>query len=101
MNIIQQDSAESDMKSILLCVGGLHIQMSFLGICHLLAGSGLQQSLKTIFADNAVGHILSRKAISRAICAHFIVDAALNAMLMSQTFSIHPPQEQNLEMKYQ
>ena len=41
-----------------------------------------------------IGYIL-RKAISRAIHAHFVVDMALNAVLMSQQFSIHPPQEKD------
>ena len=93
--IIQQEPTENDLKSIVLRLGGLHIQMRFLGgIGHLIAGSGLQELLKPIYADNAVGHILSRKPISSVNCAHFIVDAALNAMLMAQAFSIHLSQEQ-------
>jgi hypothetical protein len=94
MTIIQQATAESELKSIVLRLGGLHMQMSFLGsMGHLMAGSGLREVLETIYAENAVGHILTGKAIARAVRAHFIVDAALNVMLMSETFNIHHTQE--------
>ena len=89
MTIIQQKQTDSDLKSKVLRLGGLHMQMSFLGsIGHLMAGSGLQELLETIYAENAVLHILNGKAISRAIRAHFLVDAALTSILMSQTFNI-------------
>ena len=42
--------------------------MSFLGsIDHLMAGSGLQELLETVYAGNGVKHMLSGKAVSRAI----------------------------------
>ena len=87
--IIQQEPAESKLKSIVLRLGGLHIQMSFLGsIGHLMAGTGLQEVLETIYADNAAGYMLSGKAISRALHGHFLVDAALIALLMLKSFGI-------------
>jgi hypothetical protein len=76
--------------------------MSFLGsIGHLMAGSGLREVLETIYAENAVGHILTGKAISRAVRAHFIVDAALNTMLMSETFNVHVNLPQEEETRYE
>jgi len=45
-----------------------------------MAGSGLRELLELIYASNAVDHILTGKAIARAVRAHLIVDAALNAL---------------------
>ena len=66
--------------------------MSFLGcIGYLMAGSGLQEVLQLIYASNAVVHMLSGKAIARAVWAHLIVDAALNALVLAKTFCVPLP----------
>ena len=63
--------------------------MSFLGcIGHIMAGSGIEEMLELVYAKNVVPHILSGKALARAIRGHFLVDAAQNAMLVSDTFSL-------------
>ena len=56
--------------------------MSFL-VCtgRLAAGSGLQQLLEVVFAQNSVTHMLTGKAIARAVRGHFLADAVLNAEL--------------------
>ena len=65
------------------------MQMSFLGtIGHLMAGSGLHEMLDLIYASKAVDHILSGKAIARAVRAHLLVDAALNTLLASKAFNL-------------
>ena len=46
-----------------------------------MAGSSLQEVLEVVFVPNAVVHILSRKAYSRAVRVHLLIDAALNALL--------------------
>ena len=79
-NIIQTEPADSDLRKVILRLGAFHTEMSFLGtIGHLMAGSGLRELLELIYASNAVDHILTGKAIARAVRAHLIVDAALNA----------------------
>ncbi len=68
----------SDLKDI---IRGFHAEMSFLGcIGYLMAGSGLQEVLELIYASM---HMLSGKAIARAVWAHLIVDAALNALVLA------------------
>ena len=85
LNIILNEPSGSDVKSIVLRLGGFHIEISFLGyIGHLVAGSGLQQLLELVHANNAVIHVLSGKEVSRAIMGHVHVDAALNAILASK-----------------
>ena len=56
--------------------------MRFLGYMgRLTAGSGLQQLLEVVFAQNSVTHMLTGKAIARAVRGHFLADAILNAEL--------------------
>lgn len=65
-------------------MGGFHNLMSFLGsIGHLMGGSGLREILETVYAPNACEHILTDKAISRAIRAHLLIDGELNTLLYS------------------
>jgi hypothetical protein len=49
-----------------------------------MAGSGLQEVLELIYASNAVVHILSGKAIGRAVRAHLIVDAMVLAKALCE-----------------
>ena len=61
--------------------------MSFLGcVGHLMAGSGLQDILEQIYASSVVTHILSGKAVSRAMRGHLLLDSALNALLIRMMF---------------
>lgn len=92
MNIIESEPQESDLHQVILRLGGFHTQMSFLGcIGHLMAGSGLEELLETIYAKNAVVHMLSGKATARAVRGHFLVDAALNTMILSEIYKCSLP----------
>ena len=76
---------DSILQNMVLRLGGLHQMMSYLGsIGHTMANSGLKQVLETIYAANTIEHMLSGKAISRAIRGHIIVDASLNGMMLSK-----------------
>ena len=55
-------------------LGGLHTLMSFMGsIGWLMKGSGLEELLAEVYADHSVTHMLSGKAISRALLNIIIV----------------------------
>ena len=87
MIIVTNEPESSDLKSVVLRLGGLHIEMSFLGcIGHVMSGSGLKEVLELVYATNAVGHMLSGKALARAVRGHFLVDSVLNALLVNITF---------------
>ena len=52
--IIVTEPVGSDLKDIILRLGGFHAEMSFLWcIGYLMAGSGLQEVLQLIYASNA------------------------------------------------
>ena len=100
-NEIQLNQPDSSVvKNIVLRLGGLHTCMSFLGaIGQLMSSSGLQQLLETIYADHTVPHMISGKAISRAIRGHLLVSAVLHAMIVSDIYdcpiSVEPSDSQD------
>ena len=53
--------------------------------------SGLQEILESIYAPIAVVYMLSGKAIARAVCAHFNVDAALNSLILRRVLNAPLP----------
>ena len=82
--VIRSETLLSDLRRIILLLGGFYADMSFLGcIGHMIASSGLQELLELTYAPNAVVYMLSGKGIARVVRAHFIVDAALNAMMLT------------------
>lgn len=92
--IVNSQPMESDLRQIVLRLGGFHAEMSFLGcIEHQMASSGLQEVLELIYAPNAVIHMMSGKAVARAVRAHSIVDASLNAMILADVFNPNLPQQ--------
>ena len=99
--IINGDADSSELQSVVLRLGGLHIMMSFLGcVGHIMAQSGLQELLGTIYADNAVVHMLTGKAISRAIRAHVLLDSALNTKLFASMLGTPLPTAVNPQQEF-
>ena len=57
--------------------------MSFLGsIGTLMKGSGLEDLLSQVYAENSVKHMMSGKAVVRAIRAHILVESSLMSLLL-------------------
>ncbi len=64
--------------------------MSFLGtIGQLMSGSGLKEVHELVYAENAVSHMLSGKAIERAVHGHQLVDAAWHTLLIANAYDMH------------
>ena len=85
--IIDAENADSSLKSVVLRLGAFHAQMSFLGsIGHIMAFSGLEGLLGTIYASNSATHIMSGKAVNRAMMAHCLVETALGFILLNDDF---------------
>ena len=64
-------------------LGGFHMLMSFLGsVGNMMAGSGLEEMFEQCYATNVIPHLMSGKAISRALRAHFMVESALEIKLL-------------------
>ena len=87
--IIRSELLDSDLRRIGLRLGGFHTEMSFLGCCD----GFIWTSGTPVYAPNAVVHVLSGKAIARAVRAHFIVDAAPNALMLTDVLNAPLPIE--------
>eukprot|EP00745_Piridium_sociabile_P028799 TRINITY_DN4651_c0_g1_i2.p1 TRINITY_DN4651_c0_g1~~TRINITY_DN4651_c0_g1_i2.p1 ORF type:complete len:839 (-),score=172.35 TRINITY_DN4651_c0_g1_i2:728-3244(-) len=87
--ITNSEGPDSAIRSVVLQLGNFHTQMSFLGtIGHVMNGSGLQEALECVYAPNAVPYIMSGKSYSRAVRAHLLMDAALNAILAALAYDM-------------
>lgn len=76
-----------DLEDIVLMLGSFHTLMNVVGaIGTLMKGSGLNEVLQEIYGPNAVLHVMTGKAISRAVRGHMIVDAALSTLIMTDVF---------------
>ncbi|XP_052087706.1 uncharacterized protein LOC127724691 [Mytilus californianus] len=88
LTIIDNEPKESDLKSIVLRLG-FHLEMSFLGsIGNIMSGSGLAELIETVYAPNAVSHMLTGKAVARAVRGHFLIYNALTSLLMCEQFQV-------------
>ena len=62
--------------------------MSFLGsVGYCMKGSGIEELFEEVYAANSIPHMLSGKAVSRALRAHFMAESALVALLLEQLCS--------------
>ena len=77
---------EETKLNIVCRLGGFHTMMSFLrSIGVLMKGSGLEGLFAEVYSENAVGHIFTDKAVSRALRAHFLADASLTSYCLKQS----------------
>ena len=73
--------AETGLK-IVTRLGGFYTTMSFPGnIGKLMAGSGIEELLVEVYAENSMEHMLSGKAVSRFLRGHFLVESSLKDLL--------------------
>ena len=89
MMLIQNEPKGSPLKSLVLKLGGFHTEMSFVGcILYLISASGLVSILETVYAATAVTHMITGKAMHRAVWGHFLVDSALTTLVISKIYGI-------------
>ena len=83
MEIIANSSNGCPTRNIVLKLGGFHTLMSFVGcIGHIMDGTGLRDVLEEIYASNTTPHLLSGKAISRAVRCLILIESALHVILL-------------------
>ena len=82
-NIVVNEPEDSDIKQVVVRLGAFHTEMSFVGaIGKLMENSGISELLSTVYAPNTTGHMLSGKAVSRAVRGHLLISDALNSILL-------------------
>ena len=66
--------------------------MNFLGsIGNMMAGSGLKEVMSQVYAEGSVEHMLSGKAMARAVRAHLMVNSALNTIATAEMLGVPVP----------
>ncbi|KAJ8888081.1 hypothetical protein PR048_007568 [Dryococelus australis] len=76
-----------DLENTVFMLGSFHTLMNFVDVIGtLMKGSGLNEVLQEIYGANAVLHMMSGKAISRAIRGHMLVHAALSTLFVADMF---------------
>ena len=67
---------------IIASLGGFETVMCFVGsVDKMVWGSGLEEKLAEIYAENKIEHILSSKLVSKSLLGHFLVESALKGLL--------------------
>ena len=71
-------------------MGGFPMLMSYLGcIGYVMESSGLSDALETIYGTNAVKHMMTGKAYSRAMRGHMLAQSAVMIQLLGKISSNH------------
>ena len=76
----------------------LNISTPVVTFAYVIGGSGLEEVLTEVCAENSVLHMLSGKAYARAVRAYILVDSVLNNMLIEEVMrSLEPEHIANLK----
>ena len=82
---------DSPVRDVVLMLGSFHTLMNLLGaIGTLLNGSGIKEILGTIYGENAVQHIMTGKAVQRAVRGHLLLDQCLTQQVTDKVLCDHP-----------
>lgn len=90
---IVAQSAHTDLKNVIVRLGGFHLLMSYLGaIGYIMSGSGLEELWSVACASESVKKMLDGHAFSRAVRAHILSFTSLGIIICE---SINDGQEFN------
>ena len=84
-NIIEEAGLD-----IVARLGGFHTLMSYLGaIKKVMKGPRTEKLFNEVYAENMVQHIISSKAISRALWAHLLAESVLISILFEDAKAVN------------
>ena len=82
---------KSKSMNVVCRLGGFPMLMSFLGsIRRLMECSGISELFQIVYSSDTAVHMLSGKAYSRALRAHFLVQSALELIMFQFIFTFTP-----------
>ena len=88
--------------NIVVHLGVFHLLMLFLGgIGTIMGGSGLAETMETIYAQNSVVHMLDGKAYARALRCHFLIESSLQQIILKKMIYKEDLITQNLLIELQ
>ena len=75
------------LDNVVCRLGGVHLLMSALGsIGYMMKGSGIEDALGQVYGSNAVSHMMTSKAIGRALRGYLLTEDALMMKLVPDVF---------------
>jgi len=96
--IITNAPQSSHLKGIVLMLGCFHTLMNLLGaIGTVMEATGLKNILETVYGENAVVHMMTGKAVQRALLGHLLVDKCLSSQLITEMAKDDPEIQTLLE----
>lgn len=73
-----------ELSNLIPRIGGFHLSMSYMGgIGFTMDGSGLQEALCELYAENSVDKIIKGHAYARSVRAHILIQLALSQHILS------------------
>ena len=83
------------IRDVILLLGTFHTFMNVLGaIGTLMDGTGL---METVYGENAVVHMMSRKAVQRAFRSHLLVNQCLTCQIVAKIMEDEPGFQDQVE----
>lgn len=77
-DIVGNAPADSELKQVVVRLGGFHLLMSFMGsIGNIMSGSGLENLWSTMHAEGSIPQMLLEKAYERAVRAHILSNLSI------------------------
>ena len=96
--ILQKRPDGDTLKNIVVLLVSFHTLMNVLGaIGHLMNGSGIRNLLEVSYGENAVTHILTGKAVDRAVRSYMLLDNCLNYIIIDKILMTNPTFQEELE----
>ena len=90
------ETVKAKNMNMVVMLGEFHLLMSFLGsIGEVMKGSGLEDALEELYGKSTIPHLISGKAVSRALRGHFLVESALVCQLMVPLISMENDLEED------
>uniref|UniRef100_A0A6P7GQR1 Uncharacterized protein LOC114341772 n=1 Tax=Diabrotica virgifera virgifera TaxID=50390 RepID=A0A6P7GQR1_DIAVI len=94
---IVASSSNDDLKDTVVLLGGFHTIMSFLGaVGYIMSGSGIEELWATTYAKNAVAHMITGHAYSRALRAHNLTQVALSLLILENDNAFNDDEKQKI-----
>jgi hypothetical protein len=86
--------------NIVCRLGAFHTEMSFLGsIGTLMKRSGIKEAMQTCYGIDTVTHILSGKAVARAVRTHCLVASALTIKLLRMVLTSEGEESRHIDLE--
>ena len=90
MDIVLATGTNNPISKVIVRLGGFHLLISFMGaVGTIMAGRGIEEIWETVYAPNAVVHMLTGHAYARGLRAHFLTQLAV-AIILFECMCITP-----------